>query len=350
MVTNTICRLLVAFAAVVVCVASAGAQTLDELFAKAKQEGALVIYAGGPVAIYEPLAREFESKFSGVKVSITGGFSNVLNQQIQQQMQDHKLQVDMGLFQTVQDFVRWKADGKLLSFKPDGLDKIDAAFKDADGAYTAWFVSTLSYAYNTQQLKSEDVPKTALDFLKPQFRGKLIAVYPHDDDAALYLFHTIVQKYGWDWMEKYMANQPAFIQGHLGVARGVASGAQLATLDATTSTVLGQKRANQPIEFAFSDTDPTPLFTSTAGIFKDAPHPNAARLYLIWLLQPEQQRRNGAFSPRSDVPPPGGLKPLLSYNVANAYRDFVTNDALIADLRRRFEAYTGPIRNVGGVR
>jgi hypothetical protein len=37
-------------------------------------------------------------------------------------------------------------------------------------------------------------------------------------------------------------------------------------------------------------------------------------------------------------------------NVANGYRDFVTNTALLTDLRKRFEAAVGPIRNMGGVR
>src|SRR6185436_10401099 len=86
------------------------------------------------------------------------------------------------------------------------------------------------------------------------------------------------------------------------------------------------------------------------GIFKDAPHPNVAKLYLTWVLAPEQQSRIGTFSPRNDVPPPAGLKPLFSYTVANDYRGFVTNERLLADLRQRFEAAVGPIRNVGGVR
>ena len=50
------------------------------------------------------------------------------------------------------------------------------------------------------------------------------------------------------------------------------------------------------------------------------------------------------------MPPPPELKPLFSYNVANGYRDFVTNTTLLTDLRKRFEAAVGPIRNVGGVR
>jgi ABC-type Fe3+ transport system substrate-binding protein len=246
--------------------------------------------------------------------------------------------------------VRWKQQGKMLAFKPEGFDAIDKSFKDPDGAFIVWYVGMLSYAYNTQQLNSETAPKSALDFLKPEFRGKMIACYPHDDDATLYLFHTLAQKYGSDYIDKYLANQPNWVQGHLGVSRSVAAGTNLVTLDATTSTVLNLKKAGQPIEFVFSEVDPIPIYYSTAGIFKDAPHPNVAKLYLTWVLAPEQQRRIGTFSSRNDVPPPAGLKPLFSYGVANDYREFVTNDRLLTDLRKRFEAAVGPIRNAGGVR
>jgi ABC-type Fe3+ transport system substrate-binding protein len=341
---------LVFIAAIALPFASSSAETLDELYAKAKGEKSLVVYAGGPVSNYEPLAREFESKFPGLTVSIEGGFSNVLNQRIEQQFKDGKLQTDMVLLQTAQDFVRWKGQGKMLAFKPEGYDAIDKSFKDPDGAFIAWFVGTLSYAYNSKAVKPENAPKSALDFLKAEFRGKLIACYPHDDDATLYLFHTLAQKYGADYIDKYVANQPNWVQGHLGVSRSVAGGTDLVTPDATTSTVLNLKKAGQPIEFAFSDVDPIPVYYSTAGIFKDAPHPNVAKLYLTWVLAPEQQRRIGTFSSRSDVPPPAGLKPLFSYTVANGYRDFVTDERLLADLRKRFEAAIGPIRNAGGVR
>jgi ABC-type Fe3+ transport system substrate-binding protein len=194
------------------------------------------------------------------------------------------------------------------------------------------------------------VPKGAPDFLKPQFKGKLITAYPHDDDATLYLFHTLIEKYGWDFVTRYMAQSPKFIQGHLGVARSVASGESLATFDATISTAGGLKRSGQPVELAFSQQDPTPVFPITAGIFKGAPHPNAAKLYLTWLLAPEQQAASGFFSPRADVAPPMGLPPLFSNFVINQYRAFVTNDALIGDLRTRFEKLTGPVTNAGGIK
>ena len=56
----------------------------------------------------------------------------------------------------------------------------------------------------------------AQDFLKLEFNGKVITCYPNDDDVTLYLFYTIVQKYGWEFMDKYMAYNPQWVRGHLG--------------------------------------------------------------------------------------------------------------------------------------
>jgi ABC-type Fe3+ transport system substrate-binding protein len=342
-------NLLVLAVVLVWCATSAQAETIDELYAKAKSEKSLVFYSGGPVAPYETFAKEFEQRFPGLTISITGGFSNVLNDKINAQMKDKKLEVDMAFFQTAQDFVAWKKQGVLLNFKPDGYEQIAPAFRDADGAFTVTKVNAITYAYNSKLVAPQDAPRSALDFLKPQFLGKLITCYPADDDATLYLFHTIVQKYGWDYMDKYMANKPTFVQGHLGVSRSVAAGTHAATLDAT-STAADLKRSGQPIESVFSTDDETPLFTLTAGIFKDAQHPNAAKLFLTWYMAKEQQSRTGVFSARTDVPPPEGLKPLASYKVANQYREFVTDEKQLAELRKRFEGYTGPVVNTGGVR
>ena len=343
-------RLAIIVATILSCASLARAQSLDALYADARKEGALNLYGAGPAQNYEGLARAFEQKYPDIKVNITGGYSNELNARVEAQAKAGKFEADMAVFQTVQDFVRWKAADLLAPFKPEGFDAIDPSFKDPDGAFVALYVSTLSYAYNTKLVAAPDAPKSALDFLDPKYKGMLVSAYPHDDDATLYVFWNIVRRHGWDYMTRYMAQKPVFIQGHLGVARSVASGDTLVTLDASTSTVSNLKRAGQPIEFAFPDLEPTPVFTVTSGIFKGAPHPAAARLYLSFLLAREQQARSGFFSPRADVPPPAGMKPLFANFVINQYREFVTNEPLIVDLRKRFEALTGPVRNAGGVK
>ena len=340
---------LAAVLALTIGAAAARAETVDQLYPKAKAEGALVFYSGGPVAPYERWAKEFMQRFPGITVSVEGGFSNVLDSKINEQLKTGKLEVDMALLQTVQDFVSWKKEGALTRFRPDGADKIDPRFRDKDETFWPTSAVLLSYAYNTKALAPGDVPKSALDFLKPQLKGKIVTAYPADDDATLFVFNDIVKKYGWGYMKKYMANKPNFIQGHLDELKSVADGTNVATFDATNSTTGALKAAGQPIDFAFPTADVMPTFFVTAGIFKQAPHPNAAKLFLTWYLAKEQQSRTGSYSARTDVPPPPGLKPLSAYKIDAGYRQLVT-DKNIAALRKRFESYTGPVVNKGGVR
>jgi ABC-type Fe3+ transport system substrate-binding protein len=329
---------------------AARAQGADPVYAAAKAEGAFVLYVGGPTAPWEASARIFELRYPGIKVSITGGFSNVLDKRIDKQLADGKLEVDTAIFQTLQDFVRWRAEGRLLAYRPPGFDAIDASFKAEDGAFYGVMVNVMPYMYNTQHVSAAEVPNSALDFLKPQLRGKMVTPYPADDDATLWLFHHIVRKYGWDYMDKYMAAKPNFIQGHLGQQRSIGSGQNWVTFDSIFNITSVEKKEGKPVESHFSTVDATPIWPLTGAIFKDAPHPNAARLFLGWLLEPEQQVKTGTWSSRRDVPPPAGYKPLFDYQVANDYRAFLTNEPQLVELRKRFEGYTGPVVNAGGVR
>ena len=145
----------------------ARAQSLDNLYAKAKGEGAFVLYVGGPTAPWEAMAKVFNQKYPGITVSISGGFSNVLDKKIDAQIAAGKLEVDTAILQTIADYVRWKAAGRtLIEFKPAGFDKINSRFKDSDGAYWATMVNAVPYMYNTEKVTAADVPNSALDFLK----------------------------------------------------------------------------------------------------------------------------------------------------------------------------------------
>src|ERR1700754_4783887 len=133
MTTQSFRRLILACATLTALAAThARSETLDELYQKAKAEKEVVFYSGGPAAPHENRAKLFMQQYPGVEVKVTGGFSNVLNAEIEKQMAAKKLAVDMAFFQTVQDFVTWKQQGKLLNYKPDGFEQIYPNFKDPD--------------------------------------------------------------------------------------------------------------------------------------------------------------------------------------------------------------------------
>ena len=327
------------------------AQSIDALYENAKAEGELVIYGGGPTSLYEVPANAFKQKYPGIKVTIHAGFSNVHNAKINEMIKAKANDADLAILQTVSDFYDWKKAGVLAQYRPEGSKFIDQTFKDPDGYFTGIFVTAVAYAYNPQLVKPDNVPKSAMDFLKPEFKGKMISCYPHDDDITLYLFYSIVKRYGWDWMDKYLANGASFIQGHLGVARSISAGESMVTIDSNPNLSLRETHAGKPLKIAFSEVDPTPIWAQTAATFKDSPHPNAARLFLSWFLQKEQQTKQiDTWSVRVDVPPPDGMPPVFSLMLANRYAEFLGDAPMIADLRKKFEMLTGPVKKTGGVR
>ena len=342
--------LAVATTAATTIASGAVAQTMDAIYEDAKKEGALVLVGGGPAPPYERFAMEFMQRYPGIQVTATGGPSNVHSAEIDKQLASRALRVDLAMLQTVQDFERWKLAGALATFKPDGFDKINPEWKEKDGAYVGVQVSGLVYAYNTEKVARSAVPRRAVDFLKPEFKGRIITTYPHVDDVTLYLYTTIIDKVGGDFLDKLKPNELSFVRGHLGVSRAIASGEKFVTFDAVARDVQAQAKQGKSIALALSETEPIPVWAQIAGVFKDAPHPNAAKLFVAWYLQPEQQRRVGHWPARSDVPPPEGLQPLSSYRLANAYRAFIMDEARAKVLRERYLTFTGPVKGSGTYR
>jgi ABC-type Fe3+ transport system substrate-binding protein len=324
---------------------AAWAQSEDALYAAARREGVLSLCTGGIAAAFAGTAAAFGKQYPGITVSVNGDYSNVTDLKIDRQLRENLVEVDVANLQTVADFVRWKNAGELQPFHFDGWAGIDAAYKDPDGAYVGLTINPLAYGYNSKLVPLADVPASALDFLKPQFHGQAITCYPHDDDATLYLFYTLEEKYGAGFIEKYMGTQPEFVQGHAGVIRAITTGKKLVTFDCITKFALDAKAAGQPIETVFSPSDATPLFYTGNAIFRRAPHPNAAKLFLSWYVSADQQRSASNYSTRPDVPTPAGYTPLSAVRVANRYREFLADSALVGKLRRRYLAYSGPIVN-----
>ena len=141
------------------CSPPAGADTIDQLYAMAKKEKTLVVWAADPTAGYEGAIRAFEQQFPGITVSLTGGFS-VLNSGIEEQVWMRKVNTDLVILQTIQDFLAWNRRQLLLPFKPDGFGKVDTRSKDKDGAW----IAVIEARFSTATIPSRSDAKTCQDW------------------------------------------------------------------------------------------------------------------------------------------------------------------------------------------
>jgi len=304
--------------------------------------GEVTVYMGGDGPhMWDALTGAFAQQFPDVQLHLVTDLSKYHDIRIDNQLASGDLVADVAILQTTQDFDRWKQQGDLLKYKSVGWDQVFANAKDKDGYYTGVFYGAFSYIVNNELLPANPGDFKGTDLLGPEYKDKLILTYPNDDDAVLFGFKQLVDKYGWGYLAHLVAQHPTLVRGVPGSSAGVASGDYLATI-----AVAGDARPNGTQ--VRSDTERFTTWAQRGAIFKDAPHRAGAKLFLSWLTSHDTQQyaiASWTWSVRKDVAPPAGLEPLSSYNNTdpNAFVRFMSNRAAVERFRARVEHYFGPV-------
>lgn len=316
---------------------------LQRLHRKAAAEGGeVVVYMGGDApGFWDFISGGFTAAFPDVKIHMVTDLSKYHNARIDNQLATGDLVADVAILQTTQDFDRWKAAGELLQYRPTGYDQVFANAKDDDGYWIGVFYAAFSPLVATSALPSDPSTFRATDLLTPTFTDKIIATYPNDDDAVLFQYKLTIDRYGWDWLERFVAQKPTFLRGVPGSSAGIANGPYLAT-PASAGNV--GPRGQQIL----SRYDHFTSWAQRAAILRRASHQNTAKLFLSWLLSRQTQKNliaTWTWSPRADVAPPAWLKPLADYRTTDprAFPAFMRDQAAVDRFRSQVELYVGPV-------
>lgn len=284
---------------------------LETLYAKAKEEmknskEPFLVWAGGDAPNQQDMLRDqFRKRFPGIDIEIIVDLSKYHDLKVYQQLNDGLLEPDVVMLQTMNDFENWTKMGVLEPFKPEGFKHIREGYSDPDGHFIGAFI----FAFLPQYAKSglNFIPKNYNDFLNPIFKDKLVLTPPHDDDAVLFVFDHIIQKYGVDYLHKLKAQNPAFV-------RGTAAPAALVGQKGYLGNIVGYPTyPNQPSEAFIPEDDFFITWPQRAAMFKLTKHKATAKLFLAYLASYEFQSSRGTWSTRTDVTDLGGLKPIEAY-------------------------------------
>ena len=321
-------------------------RSLDEIYEQAlKEGGSLTVYAGGDTPDQQDgIKAAFEKRFPGITLNVVVDYSKVHSARLDQQFEDRHVIPDIIQLQTLQDFPRWRREGKLVPYKPAGWDSIYSSFKDQTGAWTGVFVDAFSNVANIQALGKDDAPLNAPDYLKPELKGKIVSTYPNDDDAVLFWYKQTIDRHGWEWMQGLMKQQPHFVRGTQAPADEVAAGKYAVTFTSDGSLHPDEK---SPVRFALPSNDGFVAWAQRAAIVKGARHLETARLYLNWLLDKDTQQNVWTmWSVRTDVQPPAGYKPVWEYSNANlsAFERFMADRDGVERFRSRIQLYVGDVQ------
>ena len=321
-------------------------RSLDEIYEQAlKEGGSLTVYAGGDTPDQQDgIKAAFEKRFPGITLNVVVDYSKVHSARLDQQFEDRHVIPDIIQLQTLQDFPRWRREGKLVPYKPAGWDSIYSSFKDQTGAWTGVFVDAFSNVANIQALGKDDAPLNAPDYLKPELKGKIVSTYPNDDDAVLFWYKQAIDRHGWAWMENFMKQEPHFVRGTQAPSDEVTAGKYAVTFSSDGAL---KPDASSPVRFTLPSNDGFVAWAQRAAILKGARHPESARLYLSWLLDKDTQQNVWyMWSVRTDVPAPAGYQPIWKYRNANlaGFERFMADRDAVERFRSRIRLYVGDVK------
>ncbi|EUC45262.1 hypothetical protein COCMIDRAFT_96022 [Bipolaris oryzae ATCC 44560] len=274
-------------------------RSLDEIYEAAVAEGGVInLWHGGDEKTQQnALKAAFEKRFPKMTLNVTVDLSKYHDGNIDLQLANDNVYVDSVILQTLHDYPRWKKAGALMNYAPLNFDKVYPQFKDADAAYTGLFIIAWGLAANPN--KTTAVPTSYADFIKPEFKDKLILTYPNDDDAVLYQFDVILEKLGTKWFDALLANNPRWVRGTQtpGTILRAANSTSVATFTGSYSFT------DRPgASFALPTDAKFVSWPQTGAILKKAPHPESAKLLHSFMLSDEYQNSNGRWSVREDIP------------------------------------------------
>lgn len=169
-------------------------RSLDEIHQAALAEGGIVtLWQGGDEHSGEAsLKQSFESRFPGMTLNVTTDLSKYHDTRFDQQLAANNVYIDSIVLQTVQDFPRWKEEGALLHYAPAGFGALYESARDIHAAYYSLMTIAWAGIWNEDKLTGLDKgPVEWEDWLRPEFKDKLVLTYPNDDDAVLFAFDLV---------------------------------------------------------------------------------------------------------------------------------------------------------------
>src|SRR5689334_313891 len=270
--------------------APAAAPVTPELVAAAKREGKVAFYTAMDLPVAEKLGKAFEAKYPGISVRVERSGAERIFQRVAQEMGSNIHACDVLNSADASHFIAFKRNGWLAPFVTDEMaQQFPAAYRDPDGLFITTRVWLSSLGYNTDLVKPEDAPKSFADLLDPKWAGKMVKAHPGYSGTILTATHQMSRDLGWEYFEKLAKQRVMQVQSASDPPKKLALGERSVMIDGTEYVTLQQKESGKPVEPVYA-TEGSPLIIGPNALFKNAPNPNAARLFQLFSFSPECQQ------------------------------------------------------------
>jgi ABC-type Fe3+ transport system substrate-binding protein len=277
-------------------VATAAAQTQEQLITGAKKEGKLVVYASATAPQLQMYFTAFNKRYPFIKTEYFRTGKQKLVSKILFEEQAKQRIADVVHTSVIETHIL-KRRGALSRYVPMEAASLPSQYKDPEGLWTSAYASGTLLGYNSRQVKRAEIPKTYEELLNPRWKNS-IAI----DSNKIEWFAMLLKLKGRPFMEKLAALNPTLRDGNTLVLQLLAAGEFPVSAGVYEYSIEDMKTKGAPVDWF--GLEPVITYTVAASLPSHPNNPNSAKLFIEWLLSKEGQEvinQYGRVPIRDDV-------------------------------------------------
>ena len=257
----------------------------------ARKEGKLVVYTSMTVDQAQKLNNAFSAKYPFIQIGMFRAVGERLLTKIMTEAQAGRYEFDVVQSAETQAYFLKKKNllGKYLPAETKHLHK---GFFDSEGYWSAVYMMPNVIGYNTRMVKRNEVPRSDEDLLNPKWKGKIGMDHTKPEWFAWKLKRMGEEK-GMAYMKKLGAQELRLYAGLTIITNLLAAGEFPLVLNTYVHNAEDAKRKGAPVDWVAQE----PVFTKfqPIGVGARAAHPNAAKLFVDFMLSEDGQKIIASF-------------------------------------------------------
>jgi iron(III) transport system substrate-binding protein len=257
-----------------------------QLVEGAKKEKKLVFYTTMDLPQCIEVVRDFAQKYPFLDLELHPLQAETLVQRVQNEARNGVSTWDVllgggGSFQPL-----FEAN-LIVSYHSPQREAVSDALNDSAGFWSGYYINPYVLGYSTTLVNQADIPRSYDDLLAPRWKGNRIAI----DSTAHGLLRGLRAAWGEEkavaYLKRLAEQEPVMAPASIMAVDSLHTG-KVAMVIARAPVIQGYKKKLQSlIDWVF--LEPTVAQIDAVMLSAQSPHPNAARLFVDFVLSKEGQ-------------------------------------------------------------
>jgi iron(III) transport system substrate-binding protein len=263
--------------------AAANAEEKATRIEQAKTEGKVILYTNA--SGLAPLIRRFEEKYPFVKVEqLRTGAPKLLNR-VLAEAKARSLKADLIETEGLTSYLMMKK-GLYARYHSPEAKALPAGAKDPEGFWTSAHSNYKVVAYNTRLVAPADMAKSYEDLLQPRWNGKILLA-SNNYEWFGNMVKIMGEEKGLSLMRRLAGQNLMLREGNSLIVQLLLAGEGFFSLASNVDGVEELKAKGAPVDWL--GLEPTISRLHPIALARTASHPNAAKLYIDFVLSREGQ-------------------------------------------------------------